>query len=234
MTIFEKINDTEPFLRVQFETKDDFIYAESDSMVAMSSNIDMSSELQGGFLQSIARRFLNEESIFLQKFQSNKANSSVILAPKLIGDIAILNLKNNGFYVNDGCFVACDGGIKIDTKFQNNILNSLFAGNGGFFVQHFKGVGSLAISGFGSLIDIDLDNEEIIVDNYHLVAWDDALHYEVVISKGKNLFSKIFTSFASGEFLMIKISGKGKIYINSRNFLSFIGEISPYLIKSNN
>lgn len=53
----------------------------------------------------------------------------------------------------------------------------MFGGTGGFFIGETSGQGKLAISGFGTIFELEVkQNMPVIIDNYHVVAWDYNLH----------------------------------------------------------
>ena len=63
----------------------------------------------------------------------------------------------------------------------------------------------------------------VYVDNGHLVAWDTELDYELALNTAKQgFFGKIFHSQTSGEGIVLKFSGKGRLYVCSRNRGGFV------------
>ena len=101
---------------------------------------------------------------------------------------------------------------------------ALFAQSGGFSVTETSGSGQVVVSGFGSMSVLDVEpGKDAIIDNSHVVAWDSTLHYEVSITTGTSggFLGNLINSQTSGEGLVLRFSGRGKIYVCSRNRATF-------------
>lgn len=59
--------------------------------------------------------------------------------------------------------------------------------------------------------------EEMVVDTGHLVAWDADMNYKVTKAS-----SGIMSSLTSGEMLVCKFTGPGKVYTQSRNLAALV------------
>jgi uncharacterized protein (AIM24 family) len=120
--------------------------------------------------------------------------------------------------------VAAESGVDLRVRSQN-LGNALFAQTGGFFVGEATGKGKLAVSGFGSGFILDVEpGRDVIIDNAHVVAWDSQLRYELSVPSqqgGGGLFNRLVSSVTSGEGLVLRFSGKGKVIICSRNRNAF-------------
>ena len=68
MTTFSAVGSSDPFLHVSMR-RGDRIYCESNAMVMMESNLELKGKLQGGLMQSLMRRFANDESLFQQQIE---------------------------------------------------------------------------------------------------------------------------------------------------------------------
>jgi uncharacterized protein (AIM24 family) len=67
------------------------------------------------------------------------------------------------------------------------------------------------MNAFGAIETVDLDGE-LIVDTGHLVAFGAGVDYEVATaSRG------LIASFLSGEGLVLRLRGRGRLYVQSRN-----------------
>ncbi len=229
MAIFNVDGEKEPFLIVQLK-KGEKVFAEPDSMLAMQDGIEITGTLQGGFLASVGRSLTSSEGLFQQTLTA-KADSLVMLAPSIPGDIKMLKLEGNrGYYLNDYAFFAADEGIELKTELNRDIGRMLFSGDG-LFVSRASGNGTLVINGLGSIEEIEISSEggDLIVDNGHLLAWDDTISYSAeLVNKDSSLFSRVVHSVTSAEGVVMRLSGDGKIYVASRNlstFESFINNI---------
>jgi uncharacterized protein (TIGR00266 family) len=220
---FTKIGENDPFLHIALE-KGEKIYCESNAMVTMDGTLELKAQMQGGFFSALARKFANGESFFNQYIEATGGYGETLLSPELPGDIQILEVGGNQQYMlNDGAFVAASADINLVVKMQS-IGNALFGGTGGFLTTKTSGQGTLAVSGFGTLMELQVTPDNpMIVDNYHVVAWDQSLQYECSLSTNKKGFiSNLVNSVTSGEGIVTKFRGNGKIVVCSRNRGAFI------------
>ncbi|WP_418797133.1 TIGR00266 family protein, partial [Phascolarctobacterium faecium] len=130
----------------------------------------------------------------------------------------------NTLCITSGGFLAAEESVKIETKMQN-LGKGLFSG-AGLFVVKASGTGTLFFNSFGAIYPLELQvGEEMVVDTGHLVAWDADMNYKVTKAS-----SGIMSSLTSGEMLVCKFTGPGKVYTQSRNPGSFgcwVGGIIP-------
>lgn len=57
--------------------------------------------------------------------------------------------------IADGCFLAATAGIDISAKAQG-LGRAILSDSGGFFIMKAEGAGTLAVSGFGSLEEVEV------------------------------------------------------------------------------
>lgn len=224
MAIFDINGAKEPFLIVQM-SRGEKIFAESDSMLAMQDGIEIRGEARGGVMSSIGRALTSGENLFQQTLTATK-DSVAMLSPSLPGDIKILKLEpHKGYYLNDYAFFAADDSVTLETRTNQNVSSSFFGGDG-FFLLHASGKGHLVINGLGSIEEIEISREggDLIVDNGHLLAWEEGISYEAQMvnkNSGGGFFQRAVQSVTSGEGMVMRLRGNGKIYVASRNLNSF-------------
>ena len=191
--------------------------AESDAMVAMSANLDVTGSMGNkGILGGLARKFLTGESFFFQVITASRGAGSVLLGHRAPGGIVDVELDGSyGMRVQKDGFLAAEQTVEVDTTMQN-LSQGLFSREG-FFVLNIKGKGIVFLSSFGAIHPINLEaGEEVIIDNGHLVAWPDYMHYTI-----EKASSGWFSSIASGESLVCRFRGPGTVLIQTRNPDSF-------------
>jgi len=201
--------------------------AESDAMVAMSANVSVEGKLEGGLLGGLGR-MLSGEKFFFQTLASRSGPGEVYLAPAIPGDLMDIELDGSVSYTlqKDGFFAGSED-IEITTKMQN-LAGGLFSGEG-FFVIRASGRGTLFISSYGAIHPIDLSaGEEIIIDNGHLVAWPDTMSYNI-----EKAASGWISSFTSGEGLVCRFRGPGRVLIQTRNPRGFGSWVQQFLPVAN-
>lgn len=226
MPTFNPTGDVDPFLHVSLK-KGEKIYCESDAMVMMEDTLDLKGKMQGGLVSSLMRRMANGESFFQQHIEAVRGDGDCLLSPVLPGAMQVVEIGPRQYLLNDGAFVAASTGVEMKSRMQN-LGNALFAQSGGFFVMESSGSGQLVVSGFGSMFELDVTpQKDVIIDNSHVVCWDTSLHYEVSVTTAgsggiSGILGNMVNSVTSGEGVVLRFKGTGKILICSRNRDSFV------------
>jgi uncharacterized protein (TIGR00266 family) len=185
--------------------------AESDAMIAMSANVDVTGGVEGGILRGLTR-MLAGEKFFFQYLTASRGEGEVLLGHALPGGIIDVELDGTyGLRVQKDGFLAATEGVEVSTQMQN-LFQGIFSGEG-FFVLNVSGKGVVFLSSYGAIHAINLAaGEEMVVDNGHLVAWADYMQYQ--ITKASNGWIR---SFMSGECLVCRFKGPGIVLIQTRN-----------------
>lgn len=229
MTQFTLIGTPEPFLHVSLR-RGDSIYCESNAMVMMEDTLDLKGKLQGGLVQSFLRRFANDESLFQQEISAVRGDGDCLLSAALDGDMQIMDVGNRQYTLSDGAFVAATSGVQVTAKTQQ-IAGALLGQTGGFFVMQTQGQGQLVVSGAGTLFEIEVTpDKDVIIDNGHVVCWDSTLRYNISAStQGGGMVSNLVNSLTSGEGVVLRFSGSGKVVLSSRNHDNFLAWVKAKL-----
>ncbi len=219
---FEITGSIDPLLCVSLE-KGEKVLAESNAMVAMDGDLSLKGRSRGGIMKSLARKFLNDETFFQQYVEAEKGAGDVLLAPNIPGDIRVLDVGQRQYMISDGSFLAATEGVELEVKSQG-LGRALLGDSGGFFVMATDGSGQVAVSGFGSVRELEVkDGQTLVVDNGHLVAWDSDLDYELSLNTAHSgLFGKLVNSQITGEGIVLKFRGRGKVIVCSRNKGGFL------------
>lgn len=229
MVRFEINGSVDPLLSCYLE-QGDCLSAESNAMVAMDSSLKLKGSARGGLFSALGRKLLNDESFFQQRIEAENSPGRILLAPNIPGDVLILDIGQRQYMLSDGAFLAATSEVTLSVKTQS-LGRSLLGNSGGFFIMGTEGSGQLAISGFGSMRELTVEpGQSLIVDNGHLVAWDSSLDYELSLNTTKSgLLSKLIHSQTSGEGIVLKFRGEGKVYVCSRNKGGFINWVANNL-----
>lgn len=196
--------------------KGQHVKAESSAMISMDTNISMKTRLKGGF-----KRFLTGESLFLNEFSADGSNAEIEFAHGLPGDIKHVRLgaEHPAIFLQSGSFLACSQDVVTDSKFQG-LVKGFFSGAGLFLIR-CSGEGDLFFNSYGSILPLDVE-DDMIIDNNHIVAFTEGLEYNVTKAGGyKSLFF-------SGEALVTRFRGQGRVWVQTRKFPSFAWWIWPF------
>ena len=182
------------------------------------------SGLLGGIIKAAARSMVSGESFFVTTATGTANDGLIAISSGSIGNIKALEVGQSTWRLNDGAFLACDSSVTYQMKRQS-LGRAVFSGTGGLFVMETAGTGTLLVNGFGEVVELDLDgNDTLVVDNLHVVAWENTLSYNIKMASG------IF-GFKTGEGLVNEFSGKGKLLVQSKNSKEFAATLQPYLPK---
>lgn len=199
------------------------IVAESGAMAWMDPNIQTKTSTRGGVLQGLKRKLLTGESFFQNTYTAEGGGGNIALVPGTAGDIVPYELDNGELVLEKGAYLASTPGIECNAKFDG--FKGLF--NEGFFVLRVTGTGTLFFNSYGDIQEIDVDGE-YAVDNGFAVAWEPTLEYR--LSKARKIRSFLF-----GDQIILRFSGHGKLWVQSRSSRSFADWVHPFRrVKSNN
>ncbi len=224
MPTFSVTGDVDPFLHVSLK-QGEKIYCESDAMVMMEASLDLKGKITGGIGSALMRRFANGESFFQQHIEAVRGEGDCLLSPTLPGAVQVIDVGARQYMLSDGAFVAATSGVELKVRTQS-LGNALFAQSGGFFITETAGGGQVAVSGFGSMSQLEVTpGRDVVIDNSHVVCWDSSLHYEISVTTGGSgggFLSNLVNSQTSGEGMVLRFSGNGKILVCSRNRNAFL------------
>lgn len=187
---------------------------EASAMATMDTNIKMKTKFKGGL-----SRFLTGESIFINEFSAEGKEGEIKIAPGPAGDMDHVYLNNNTIYLQNSAFVASGMDVKIETKWQG-LMKGFFSGESLFLIR-CSGIGDLWFNTYGAIIELDVKGD-YVVDTGHIVAFTEGLDYKITKVGGyKSLFF-------SGEGLVCRFSGEGKVWIQTRQVPAFSSWVRPF------
>ena len=197
--------------------------AEGGAMIAMSGDMGIETTTHkrgGGGVLKAMKRMLAGESFFLNHFTASAAGGEVWVATTLPGDMMTYDLRGESLIVQSGSYVACEDSVEIDLGWQG--FKSLLSGESLFWLN-LNGTGTVVLSSFGAIYPVEVDGE-YIVDTGHIVAFNETLDFTIT-KAGKSWVS----SFLGGEGLVCKFHGRGTVWCQSHNPVSFGRTLGPML-----
>jgi uncharacterized protein (TIGR00266 family) len=202
---------------------------ESGAMAAMDSCMQIKSKMKGGLMKGVGR-MLGGESLFLSEFTAEGRSGELYLSPGVPGDIQHYHLGDRcGLMIQSSGFLASSPTVNIDTKFQG--FKGFFSGES-LFLLKASGIGDVWFSSYGAIIEIPLEGN-YVVDTGYIVAFEDTLTYNVEMIGGLS-WKNLKTGILGGEGLVCRFSGKGRLWIQSRNLYPLINFLYPFRpLKSN-
>lgn len=202
------------------------IRAEASAMVSMTRNLDVQTNAGhragGGILGGLRRAVVGGESFFQNLYTARSDGAQVSLAPRLCGSMVVHELEPGvELFIQGSSYVAAPDSVEIDTKFQG--FKAFLSGESLFFLKA-SGRGPVLMNAFGAIEARELSGE-LVLDTGHLVAFTSGIEYSIgKASKGW------IASYLSGEGLVLRLRGRGKLWIQSRNPAEFghtVGRLLP-------
>ena len=190
------------------------LMVEASSMATMDSHIKMHTKFKGGF-----SRFLTKESLFINEFKADGAPGKISIAPGPPGDLEHIALNNETIFLQGGAFVASGMNVTAESKWQG-MMKGFFSGESLFLIK-CSGQGDLWFNTYGAMFQVEVDGE-YVVDTGHIVAFTEGLDYDISTIGGYKSF------FFSGEGLVCRFKGKGKIWAQTRKINALKSWVYPY------
>ena len=203
-------------------------YIQRGSMVFHTPSVTLNTKLNakerglGKFFKVVGRSMTSGESALITQAISNADDGRLAIAPATPGQIIALELGVKQYRLNDGAFLALDGSAQY-TMERQSLGRAFFGGQGGLYVMSTQGQGTLLVNSFGSIQKIELKQEEMTIDNAHVVAWSSTLDYQIHVE------NDFLQSMGNGEGVVNTFSGSGEIYVQSLNIETFAQVIGGHL-----
>lgn len=196
------------------------IRAEAGAMICMSPAIELKAKTTGkGFLGALGAA-MGGEKIFTSEYTAQQDGAEIVLGPAGPGDIVHLSLQGETILAQSGSYLAGDASLELSAQ---GSITAMIAGEG-LFLQRITGSGDLWLSSYGAMMQKELaPGEEYIVDTGNIVAFDGTMRYSLT-KAAKGLFS----SLASGEGVVCRFQGPGRIWIQTRNISAFAQLLFPF------
>jgi uncharacterized protein (TIGR00266 family) len=200
------------------------VFAEPSAMASMSPTLTLKAGLKGGALKSLGRMF-GGESLIVNTFTATSGPGEVVFAPGHLGDTQHHRLTGGSLLLQRGAYMANSEGVEINGKWQG--AKGFFSGEG-LVLLKASGVGDVFFNSYGAILQIDVTND-YYVDTGYVVAFEDTLQYQVQVVPGLRGggFKRLFFS---GEGLVCRFSGQGKVWVQTRYaspYLSWINQFRP-------
>jgi uncharacterized protein (TIGR00266 family) len=201
------------FLTVQVPASQT-LKVEASAMATMSTNMVMKTKMKGGL-----SRFLGGENIFINEFTAQAGPAEIGIAPGSPGDMDHVFMDGSSeIFLQSSAYVASSMNVDVDSKWQG--FKGFFSGEG-LFLLRCTGQGDLWFNTYGAMIEVPVDGN-YVVDTSHVVAFTSGLEYNVESVGG------LKSLFLSGEGLVCRFHGQGKVWIQTRHPMAFANWAYPF------
>ena len=225
---YEIVGKTVPAVEVTLNSGES-MYSQKGGMAWKTAGIDMKTNAKGGIMKSLGRLFTGE-SIFMNTYTAQKDDVKIAFATTVPGDVVSIDLAEhpNGFMCQKHSFLCAEPGVELSVAFTKRFSAGLFGGEG-FILQKAAGKGMLFLEVDGDQITRELaPGETLFVDTGNVVGFESSVKYEIEMIKG------LGNIFLGGEGLFLtKLTGPGRVIIQTQNFNDFAGRILGMMPKTN-
>ena len=199
------------------------VVTEAGAMMSMSGDLELETNMKGGLLGA-AKRAIGGESVFMNTYTAKSDGQRLDVAPSAPGDILHQAMDGGALMVQSGSYLSSTPGIEVDTKWGG--AKSFFGGEG-LFMLRCSGQGDLWMSSYGAIHPIEVEGS-YIVDTGHIVAFEDSLTFKVRSVGG------LKSLFFSSEGLVCEFSGRGRLWIQTRNSSALAAFLHPFRPQKSN
>ncbi len=215
------------------------VIAEAGAMLYLDQGVEFETKMgdgsdpDGGFFGKLVKagsRLLTGESLFMTHFTNHGHNKGHVAFsapyPGTVIPLDLSQLTNNEIIVQKDGFLCAALGTKLSIFF-NKKLGAGLVGGEGFILERIQGDGMAFVHAGGTIVEKELNNEELRIDTGCVVAFEPTLNFDV--KKAGGLKSMLFGG--EGIFLAT-LSGTGKVWIQSMPFRKLVKALAPYGAKS--
>ena len=192
------------------------IVGESGAMTWIDGDITTETTTRGGVFTGLKRKFLSGESFFQNTYTATGGAGTLGIAGGSAGDVVAHDMVDGELFLEKGAYLASESTITCDPKFSG--LRGFF--NEGLFILRCTGTGTLFFNAYGDIQEVDVDGQ-YLVDNGYAVAWEPTLEFQ--LTKARRIRSFLF-----GDQILLRFSGRGKLWIQSRSPQSLANWVHPF------
>jgi uncharacterized protein (TIGR00266 family) len=195
------------------------VIAEAGAMQSMSSEIELKAKTNGGFFSALSKKLFGGESFFVNEFSNpGSAPARVTIAADVPGQIIEIDLApGQELCLQKGAFLAATGDVTFATSWAGF---ASWITREGLVRLKVKGPGRLWFSAYGGIVEREI-TDELKVDDGHLVAFDPGLSISVALAGG------FFASMLGGEGVVARLTGRGRVYIQTRSIKGLAAWLNP-------
>ena len=226
---YRLIGSVVPAVEILLENTGESVFTQSGGMTWMTEGIEMNTNTRGGLMKGLGRVFAGE-SLFMAHYTNTKPNSVIAFAAGAPGSIYTVDLSATGpMTCQKGAFLCAQDSVNLKTVLTKKLSAGFFGGEG-FILQEISGSGVAFLEIDGDLVERELAPGEVLkVDTGNVVAFDSSMSYEIEMVKGaKNII------FGGEGLFLTKLTGPGKVVLQTQSIAEFALRIAPYIpMKSN-
>ena len=201
------------------------IKVEPGAMVSHTDGLTTETKSQGGFFGGL-KRMVAGESFFQNTWKAPAEGGEITLAATLPGDLITIKIAGNDFLLRSGAYVASEMGVTTDASWGGA---KGFFGGGGLVLLKVSGQGQVLACAYGAIEERTLAaGQSYVVDTGHIVGMEGTVQFAVQGSGGWK------STILGGEGLVCRLTGPGRVLMQSRSEDAFLGWLLPKIPSKSN
>lgn len=180
----------------------------------------------------VGKRYLAGESMAFQHYRAEGGAGLVAFAGLLPGQIEVLQLDGGrGWIAEKDAFMWAESTVDFDIQFSG--FKAGRKGGEGFVLEHFTGVGSLAISGAGNFIRLNPAKYggKLQVDTGCVVAFEDTISYGIERIGALNAQLAMAAMFGGEGINLATLEGDGEVILQSLTYTGMGAALRRYVVR---
>ncbi len=223
--------DTLPVLEIGLETGDTII-SEPGEFSWMTQNVllnttPMTAGAKGVF--GVLGRALSGGGLFMTEYSAQGGPGLIAFAAKVPGHIIEMPVApGRGYMIHRHGFLCATQGVELTMGFQRSLGGGIFGGDG-FVLQRLSGSCTAWVELGGAIVTYDLAaGESLQVHPGHVGMFEESVNFDVTLLRGiRNIF------FGGDGLFVARLTGPGKVWLQSLTLPNLAHAIGPYLGKEN-
>ncbi|MCL2020002.1 MAG: TIGR00266 family protein [Oscillospiraceae bacterium] len=199
------------------------VYTQAGGMTWMSADINMETNMKGGFLRGLGR-MMSGDSMFMATYSATGNGQSITFASTFPGNIIVLDVGQGPYVIQKSAFLCAQPNVELKLYAGNSIKSGLFGGEG-LIMQELSGNGFAFLEIDGSVKEIELaPGEKLKVDTGNVAAFEQRVKYSVEMVKGfKNIL------FGGEGLFLTTVEGPGKVWLQTMTVPGLASKLVPFL-----
>ena len=221
------IGTTMPVLEIMLQPGETII-AEPGELSWISGSVQLRTSTMGAGVKGVMgvlKRAFAGGGLFLTEYSSQGGPGMVAFATKLPGQILPVDVKpGTAYLIHRHGFVCATPGIEISLGFQRSLGAGIFGGDG-FFLQKLSGQAQAFVELSGEVVTYDLaSGQTLLVHPGHVGMFEVSVNFDITVVPG---IANVL--FGNQGLFLAKLSGPGKVWLQSLTLPNLAHALSPYL-----
>jgi uncharacterized protein (TIGR00266 family) len=204
------------------------VIGEAGRMSWMSEDVTMATSTayaggSGGIMGAI-KRVAGGGTLFTSSYTAGGSGGLVAFSTTIPGQILPISVTPaQDYIVHRHGFLAATNGVALSSAFQQSLGGALFGGEG-FILQRVGGTCDAWIQLQGEVVTYDLaPGQNLFVHPAHIGMFTEGTQFSITTIKG------LKNKFFGGEFFLVKLTGPGKVWLQSLTLQGLAQDLMPYL-----